>query len=118
MGGPVEHGGARTDHRVTVHPGFAAAVGCRAVGDAEFVRVSFAFLLDREPARSILDRFAVDVIPRYFPEYASAIRGYLDGPPIARAATPPRNPGPPATATPQSARSLDPSDATDYSTMT
>jgi hypothetical protein len=76
----VEHGGARTDHRVTVPPGFAATVGCRAVGDAELVRASFAFLLDREPAGSILDRFALDVIPRYFPEYATAIRGYLDGP--------------------------------------
>ena len=33
------------------------------------VRVSFQFLLEREPASSILPRFSLDVIWRYFPEY-------------------------------------------------
>ena len=33
------------------------------------VRVSFEFLLEREPAASILPEFSLDVIGRYFPEY-------------------------------------------------
>jgi hypothetical protein len=32
------------------------------------VRESFRFLLEREPASSILPKFSLDVIPTYFPE--------------------------------------------------
>jgi hypothetical protein len=35
---------------------------------------SFAFLLEREPPGSILRRFDLSVIPRYFPDYDSQIR--------------------------------------------
>ncbi len=39
-------------------------------GDEErVVRASFEFLLEREPASSILPEFSLDVIGRYFPEY-------------------------------------------------
>ncbi len=50
-------------HRVSVPAGF---------GDEDLervVRVSFQFLLEREPASSILPVFSLDVIGRYFPEY-------------------------------------------------
>jgi hypothetical protein len=50
-------------HRVTVPASF---------GDDDLervVRVSFEFLLEREPASSILREFSLDVIGRYFPEY-------------------------------------------------
>ena len=33
------------------------------------VRESFEFLLEREPASSIMGEFSLDVIARYFPEY-------------------------------------------------
>lgn len=33
------------------------------------VRASFEFLLEREPASSILPEFSLDEISRYFPEY-------------------------------------------------
>ena len=33
------------------------------------VRESFEFLLEREPASSIMREFSLDVIPTYFPEY-------------------------------------------------
>jgi hypothetical protein len=33
------------------------------------VRTSFQFLLEREPASSILPEFSLDAIGRYFPEY-------------------------------------------------
>ena len=40
----------------------------------DLVRRSFEFLLDREPPRSILRRFALSDIERYFPEYPRVIR--------------------------------------------
>ena len=40
---------------------------------ADLVRESFVFLLDREPPGSILPRFDLPVIGRYFPEYADAV---------------------------------------------
>ncbi len=54
-------------HRVTVTERF---------GDddlARVVRVSFEFLLEREPASSILGEFSLDVIGRYFPEYEDGL---------------------------------------------
>ena len=39
----------------------------------EFVRKSFAFLLAREPQKSILREFALPVIQTYFPEYEAKI---------------------------------------------
>jgi hypothetical protein len=33
------------------------------------VRESFSFLLEREPASSIMSEFSLDVIEQYFPEY-------------------------------------------------
>ena len=40
------------------------------------MRASFLFLLDREPATSVLAEFSLDLIPRYFPEYRNEIRKY------------------------------------------
>jgi hypothetical protein len=41
------------------------------------VEAALRFLLDREPKESILDRFDVAVIPRYFPEFESELSLYL-----------------------------------------
>jgi hypothetical protein len=40
----------------------------------ELVRRSFEFLLEREPKESILTRFDLSVISRYFPQYEREIR--------------------------------------------
>jgi hypothetical protein len=37
------------------------------------VQQSFIFLLEREPASSIMPEFSLDVIPRYFPEYKETL---------------------------------------------
>jgi hypothetical protein len=63
-----------TNHTVEVPAGLADSLGWGAAGDAELVRESFAFLLEREPATSILSRFSLDVIGQYFPEYLLEIR--------------------------------------------
>jgi len=41
------------------------------------VEAAFRFLLDREPKESILGRFDVSVISRYFPEFERELPRYL-----------------------------------------
>ena len=41
------------------------------------LEAAFRFLLDREPKESILSRFELPVIERYFPSYPREIRGLL-----------------------------------------
>ena len=43
----------------------------------DFVEAAFKFLLDREPKESILKRFDVTVIARYFPEFERELPQYL-----------------------------------------
>lgn len=47
------------------------------VDAAALVRASFGFLLERESPQSILGRFDLPVIARYFPEYPSEIKRRL-----------------------------------------
>jgi L-2-hydroxyglutarate oxidase LhgO len=57
---------------VTATGALVAELGAR---DAEtLVRASFEFLLAREPAGSILPRFDLSVIERYFPEWREEMR--------------------------------------------
>ena len=41
------------------------------------IEAAFRFLLDREPKESILGRFDVTVIARYFPEFERELPRYL-----------------------------------------
>jgi hypothetical protein len=43
------------------------------------VAETFRFLLEREPATSILSTFDLTVVARYFPEYPAEIRRRLSG---------------------------------------
>ena len=65
----VRAAGTVTRHVVGVPAGFAAGLGCPGVGDDRLVRESFTFLLEREPATSVLRSFGLEVIEEYFPEY-------------------------------------------------
>ncbi len=69
----VHDAGDATAHTVTVPPGLAAELGWDEGRTEELVQASFAFLLEREPARSILRRFSLAVIGDYFPEYPRQI---------------------------------------------
>ncbi len=70
----MSDGSAETTHEVSVSEAEMARFGG---GDpADLVRRSFEFLLEREPATSILRRFALTDITRYFPEYELEIRGH------------------------------------------
>lgn len=69
--------GLITSHTVTVPEGMGDELGWAGTGEAELVRESFVFLLEREPPTSILRSFSLDVIGRYFPEYPTEIRRRL-----------------------------------------
>lgn len=68
----VNAGGERTEHKVRVADEDLERYGATDPGD--LVRRSFEFLLEREPASSILREFRISDIERYFPEYPSVIR--------------------------------------------
>ena len=68
----VEHAGQHTHHTVKVTRRDLDRWGRGNVDD--LVRRSFDFLLEREPPSSILKRFELGVIERYFPEYDEMMR--------------------------------------------
>ena len=67
--------GAPTRHDVTVTTGDLASLAPDASEPTDLVRRSFEFLLERESKTSILPRFDLPLIGRYFPEYERTIRG-------------------------------------------
>jgi hypothetical protein len=70
---------AGTSHTVSVPAGFPGSLGYGHVAPEELVRASFEFLLEREPASSILRKFSLDIISRYFPDHPAEIRARLGG---------------------------------------
>lgn len=72
-------GGGHT-YRVEVPEGLADDLGWGDAPEAELVRASFEFLLEREPPGSILRSFSLEVIGNYFPEYRSEMRDRAPGP--------------------------------------
>jgi len=65
----VSEGGRQTTHRVTAPERLRGGLELRDDDLSEAVRQSFEFLLEREPASSILSQFSLGDISRYFPEY-------------------------------------------------
>ena len=70
----VHDAGATTSHTVNVPDGLADELGWSREGEMDLVRESFVFLLEHEPPTSILRRFSLEVIGRYFPDYPTEIR--------------------------------------------
>jgi hypothetical protein len=68
----VREPGGETSHEVTVARDLLARLAPTETAEV-FARRCFAFLLDREPKESILRRFDVSVIARYFPEFEKTI---------------------------------------------
>lgn len=72
----VREGRGSSQHTVTLDPALLARLGNGATSE-RFVEAVFAFLLEREPKESILSRFDVSVVSRYFPEFETEIGSYL-----------------------------------------
>jgi hypothetical protein len=66
-----------TSHVVTLQPGDQQRLAGGKAGPEELLKRSFEFLLEREPKESILPRFDLPVIARYFPEYEREIKRRL-----------------------------------------
>jgi len=69
----VAQAGTETEHQVTLDRNFLARLAPGEPAE-RFVRRSFVFLLEREPKESILRRFDVSIVSRYFPEFEKTIR--------------------------------------------
>jgi hypothetical protein len=70
-------GRSHTRHLVTVDPVYADKLTTGRVDTATLVRRSFEFLLEQEPKESILARFELSVIGRYFPRYEKEMQRRL-----------------------------------------
>lgn len=66
-----------TGHKVRVPEGFLDDMFPVGVDQERLVRESIEFLLEREPATSILREFSLEDIARYFPDYPEEIRRRL-----------------------------------------
>lgn len=64
----------QTTHVVTVWPSDVARYAPGADPE-ELIEAAFEFLLEREPPSSILSRFELPVIERYFPDFTHAMSG-------------------------------------------
>ena len=65
--------GVTTTHEVTVNQAYYQKLSGGRVSPKTLVAKSFEFLLEREPNTSILRRFDLSLISRYFPEYERTI---------------------------------------------
>jgi hypothetical protein len=73
----VIEGKGESTHEVTLDPKYSAKLVAETVSPETLIRKSFEFLLEREPKESILSRFDLAVISRYFPEYEREIKKRL-----------------------------------------
>jgi len=73
----VREGQRETTHQVTVPEQLGERLELRDDDLERVVRESFRFLLEREPATSILAQFSLSDISRYFPEYPSELERRL-----------------------------------------
>jgi hypothetical protein len=75
----VEEDGSSTQHTVMLddvyHQKIAQKIAGKQLSKQELIEKSFEFLLSREPKESILGRFHLKEISRYFPDYESRMSG-------------------------------------------
>lgn len=69
----VDEGGKATNHRVTLSRTDHERLGRGVDSPEALIEDCFRFLLEREPKESILGRFDVSVIGRYFPDFEGSI---------------------------------------------
>ncbi len=79
FGVQLREGDTTTSHRVTVPDELLDELAIPDLDQERLVEESFAFLLEREPATSILADFPLTTISRYFPEYHDELRSRLAG---------------------------------------
>ncbi len=73
----VIEGKSQTSHRVTMKAADYDRISGGKVEPAELVRRAFEFLLENEPKESIMARFDLMVIARYFPNFEREMKRRL-----------------------------------------
>ena len=73
----VREGQGETHHHVTMARETCDRLTAGKHTPERCLEAAFRFLLDREPKESILGRFDVTVISRYFPEFERELPRYL-----------------------------------------
>ena len=74
----VREGVDETRHHVTMSREMCERLTAGRHTPERCLEAAFRFLLDREPKESILGRFDVTVISRYFPEFERELPHYLE----------------------------------------
>ena len=72
----VREGQGETRHAVMLAAADFSRLG-KGAKPEHLIEAAFAFLLEREPKESILSRFDLSVIARYFPEFERELPRYL-----------------------------------------
>jgi hypothetical protein len=75
----VRQRGSETTHRVSMARETHQRLTAGKDTPERCLEAAFRFLLDREPKESILKRFDVEIIGRYFPEFERELPRYLAG---------------------------------------
>ncbi len=73
----VAEGAGESRHEVTVSAADLARLTASGQSPTQLIEAAFRFLLDRESKESILRRFDLTVIARYFPEFERQLPRYL-----------------------------------------
>jgi hypothetical protein len=73
----VREGSGESRHHVTMTRAMCDRLAGSQRAPEACIEAAFRFLLDREPKESILARFDVSVIPRYFPDFERELSRYL-----------------------------------------
>ncbi len=73
----VSDGKSETSHAVTLKPADYERIAGGKIEPTELVKTAFEFLLENEPKESILGRFDLPLIGRYFPNFEAEIRRRL-----------------------------------------
>ncbi len=66
---------SQSKHLVTLHEPYYQELTGGMISAEELIQKSIEFLLEREPKESILKKFELPKIQKYFPEYEPTIRG-------------------------------------------
>ena len=73
----VEEGSEVTGHKVRLSRSFLDELLLSGVDEELIVRETFDFLLEREPATSILPEFSLVDVSRYFPDFPEELQRRL-----------------------------------------
>jgi hypothetical protein len=73
----VREGHGETRHQIAISRAACERLTAGQHTPERCIEAAFRFLLDREPKESILRRFDVTVISRYFPEFERELARYL-----------------------------------------